>query len=129
MSEPWNTFPTCWNCDHLLTDVDLESSPDECTYCGAEIEKDEPEISEEMQTYLGINGDSLWYGDSARTSAERSAYLRGLGAGFCSYAWWKDGTQYVGSCGRKLIDAMGVIRAELSRLTGRVVAPPVEMGE
>lgn len=126
MSEPWDTFPTCWNCEHVLTDRDLEQSPDRCVYCDAEIEAVEPRISEEMLTYLGHNCDTLWYGDSDRTSAERSAYLRGLAAGFCAYAWWKDGVQYVGSCGRKLVDAMGVIRDELHRLSSRIAAPVVE---
>ena len=126
MSESWNTFPTCWNCEEILTDVDLESTPGECIYCGAEIETSDASMDEVMKTYLGINCDTLWYADTDRTSAERSAYLRGLAAGFCVFAWWKDGIQYVGSCGTKLVDAMGVIRAELSRLTGRVTAPVVK---
>jgi hypothetical protein len=126
MSEPWDIFPTCWNCEHSLTDRDLDQSPDRCVYCDAEIEVASAKISETMLTYLGINFDTTWYGDSDRTSAERSAYLRGLAAGFCVFAWWKDGVQLVGSCGTKLVDAMAVIRNELHRLSGRVVAPAIE---
>jgi hypothetical protein len=125
MSEPWSTFPSCWNCEHELTDEDLASTPGECCYCGAEIEVTKPPMSEDMKCYLGTNCDLLWYGDSDRTAAERSAYLRGLAAGFCAYAWWKDGVQYVGSCGTKLVTAMAIIRGELSRLTSRVAAPVV----
>ena len=39
------------------------------------------------------------------TPGERAAYFRGIREGLQRYAWWKDGVQYVGSCGRTLQDA------------------------
>ena len=38
------------------------------------------------------------------------AWTDGVIAGLREYAWWKDGTQYVGSCGTTLKDA--IARAE-----------------
>jgi hypothetical protein len=35
------------------------------------------------------------------------AYYVGLRTGLRQYAWWKDGVQYVGTCGRTLQDAIG----------------------
>ena len=35
-----------------------------------------------------------------------SDYERGYIAGLTDYAWWKDGTQYVGSCGKTLNEAV-----------------------
>ena len=34
------------------------------------------------------------------------AYAAGVETGFRKYAWWKDGIQYVGSCGTTLEDAL-----------------------
>ena len=34
------------------------------------------------------------------------AWLNGFIAGLAEYAWWKDGTQYVGSCGTTLTEAI-----------------------
>jgi len=36
----------------------------------------------------------------------QAAWLQGFLAGLREYAWWKDGTQYVGSCGTTLADAL-----------------------
>lgn len=33
-------------------------------------------------------------------------YWDGFVDGLCAYAWWKDGIEYVGSCGTKLTDAI-----------------------
>lgn len=33
------------------------------------------------------------------------AYLQGCLDGLTAFAWWQDGTQYVGSCGTTLADA------------------------
>lgn len=37
--------------------------------------------------------------------------------GLTRYAWWKDGEQYVGTCGTKLKDAVTDLRRELGLLT------------
>lgn len=34
------------------------------------------------------------------------SYKEGYKDGLTAYAWWKDGVQYVGSCGTTLKDAM-----------------------
>lgn len=34
------------------------------------------------------------------------SYREGFDAGLRLYAWWKDGVQYVGTCGTKLSDAL-----------------------
>jgi len=36
----------------------------------------------------------------------RSGYDKGYREGLTAYAWWKDGVQYVGSCGTTLKDAL-----------------------
>ena len=35
-----------------------------------------------------------------------TAYIRGYREGVTEYAWWKDGTQYVGTCGLTLDAAL-----------------------
>jgi hypothetical protein len=37
---------------------------------------------------------------------ESKAYYNGMRAGLTLYAWWKDGVQYVGTCGTTLEDAI-----------------------
>ena len=39
-------------------------------------------------------------------------YERGVRDGIREYAWWKDGTQYVGTCGRTLEYALSHIEIE-----------------
>ncbi len=39
-------------------------------------------------------------------------YIRGLKEGVRLYAWWKDGTQYVGNCGTTLKHALERIDKE-----------------
>lgn len=41
-----------------------------------------------------------------RTHGEVKAYYDGTANGLKLYAWWKDGEQYVGSCGTTLRDAL-----------------------
>lgn len=38
-----------------------------------------------------------------------TAFVEGLKAGVRMYAWWKDGTQYVGTCGTTLKEALSRI--------------------
>lgn len=39
-----------------------------------------------------------------------SEFLRGVIAGLTAFAWWKDGTQYVGTCGTTLKAAIEAAR-------------------
>ena len=39
-------------------------------------------------------------------AAEQRAYLDGVKSGLAAFAWWKDGTQYVGTCGNTLKQAL-----------------------
>jgi len=41
-----------------------------------------------------------------------SDYIKGLKAGVRLYAWWKDGVQYVGTCGTTLKHALERIDKE-----------------
>jgi hypothetical protein len=43
---------------------------------------------------------------------EVRAYFNGMRDGVWLYAWWKDGEQFVGSCGNKLADAIKEIDEE-----------------
>ncbi len=56
----------------------------------------------------------------AETAGEKlDDYTRGLLDGVDMYAWWKDGTAYVGTCGTTLREARErIIRKALAALTG-----------
>jgi hypothetical protein len=43
---------------------------------------------------------------------ETRAYYQGLREGLKRYAWWRDGVQYVGSCGRTLKHALAEVDLE-----------------
>lgn len=45
-------------------------------------------------------------------TAEKIAYRRGLEEGIRMYAWWVDGHQYVGTCGRTLEEALADLDAK-----------------
>jgi len=76
------------------------------------------QMSDRMKTYLDCSGLGTWYGaaETMGNYAAMGAFLRGLSAGFVAYAWWKDGVQWVGSCGTKLSDAVAVIIEEVTRI-------------
>lgn len=38
--------------------------------------------------------------------SERNAYMQGYRDGLAAFAWWKDGEQYVGTCGATLKQAL-----------------------
>lgn len=40
------------------------------------------------------------------SKALQMAWLQGYLEGLAAYAWWKDGVQYVGSCGTTLKEAV-----------------------
>lgn len=46
-----------------------------------------------------------------RTDAERKAYFEGVEQGIRLYAHWRDGVQYVGTCGEPLAQALERVRA------------------
>lgn len=71
------------------------------------------EMSERMKTHFG-GVMPMWY-----RSAEADlilAFLHGLTLGLMAFAWWKNGTQYVGTCGTTLKDAMAVVEVEVARI-------------
>ena len=37
---------------------------------------------------------------------KKEAYAQGFKDGLCTYAWWKNGVQMVGTCGGKLKEAI-----------------------
>jgi len=41
--------------------------------------------------------------------AQTRAYYQGFRDGLLEYAWWKDGVQYVGTCGRTLKEAFAEV--------------------
>jgi len=84
---------------------------------------EDSEWSEDYSMLKGPNGfeccltepeDRMWYRDGGPVIRELNRlhdenaklYREGYKAGLTAYAWWKDGVQYVGSCGTTLKDAM-----------------------
>ena len=49
------------------------------------------------------------------TPDEINAYFNGLGEGVRAFAWWKDGTQYVGTTGRTLKQALEQVEIDRSK--------------
>lgn len=43
---------------------------------------------------------------------EQEAYKQGFIDGLKCFAWWKDGQEYVGTCGTKLEDAIAVVETQ-----------------
>lgn len=43
------------------------------------------------------------------------SYYNGVREGITQYAWWRDGVQYVGTCGETLAQALKNIDAEEAR--------------
>lgn len=52
--------------------------------------------------------------ESFQNIALQMARLQGYIEGLKAYAWWKDGTQYVGSCGTTLTEAIERAKREYS---------------
>lgn len=50
---------------------------------------------------VGTAGEFRWY-----RRGYDEGFKNGLKAGLEAYAWWKDGVQYVGTCGVTLEDAL-----------------------
>lgn len=48
----------------------------------------------------------------ALTQAENEAWFKGFVSGMTEYAWWKDGEQYVGTCGTTLKKAIEYAKKE-----------------
>lgn len=46
------------------------------------------------------------------TPDKLAAYVAGIKVGLSRFAWWKDGTQYVGTCGYTLASAISDVDSE-----------------
>lgn len=44
------------------------------------------------------------------------AYLKGILNGVTSFAWWKDGTQYVGTCGTRLSEVVVTVEKRIKEV-------------
>lgn len=51
--------------------------------------------------------------NQTRDEAESRAYKQGITIGITRFAWWKDGVQYVGTCGTTLKEALREIGKEI----------------
>ena len=54
----------------------------------------------------------LWVEKNALKEDQNQIFLSGFINGIKEYAWWKDGTQYVGTCGTTLAKAIDSAKAE-----------------
>jgi hypothetical protein len=65
--------------------------------------------------------------EGAMTPKEIDVFYDGLVEGFKRWAWWKDGTQWVGSCGTTLLTAIEEAKKERTEAlqTGQVRRIPV----
>lgn len=64
---------------------------------------------ERLKTALGIASQIVNEKTEQLTAANAKVekeYKRGLEAGIREYAWWKDGEQFVGTCGKTLQQAL-----------------------
>ena len=79
---------------------------------------DKASMSNKMQTYLEASNSLFWYKGRERADEHHllAAFLVGLASGFKTYAWWKDGVQYVGTCGTTLAETLVVVDAEIERV-------------
>lgn len=59
--------------------------------------------AEVQQSFMQHDFDSAEY---AIRKAIEAATLKGLKQGLQAFAWWKDGVEYVGTCGTTLKDAL-----------------------
>ena len=59
-------------------------------------------------------------GANAPTKEEVNAYFDGLTSGIEMFAWWKDGTQYVGTTGKMLKEAVSQIETERAKALAKL---------
>lgn len=62
-----------------------------------------------FSTVLEVSGRSTWW--KKASPIERRAFLVGSYATAEMWAWWKDGVQYVGSCGTRLKDMLDALNS------------------
>ncbi len=62
-------------------------------------------LAKTIITMVRASGDPT-ADESVLASAFRRVYVRGYKDGVTAFAWWKDGDQLVGTCGRKLADSV-----------------------
>jgi len=56
-----------------------------------------------------------WMADGTEMESLIRMYYNGILEGLYRYAWWRDGVQYVGSCGERLSHARDRVMAERGR--------------
>jgi hypothetical protein len=86
---------------------------------GRVIQELQTELAETQALELNHNGACVRL-KSERDEA-RALVLESYIAGLSAYAWWKDGVEYVGTCGTRLKDAIELVRSSHCRrydLTG-----------
>ena len=59
-------------------------------------------------------GENIWLKERVEMLVEKAqgAFEDGIIRGLRMYAWWKDGTEYVGTCGTTLRDAIAKVKGE-----------------
>lgn len=62
--------------------------------------------------YESVSEDTSDYSSEDLEEVATKAYLEGKREATRQWAWWKGGTQYVGSCGKTLQQALDVIAEE-----------------
>ena len=75
------------------------------------------EMSERMQAYFGGEVPA-WYKGAILNRDYHTilSFLHGVRLGLMTFAWWKDGVQYVGTCGTTLAEALAVVETEVKRM-------------
>lgn len=68
----------------------------------------------EAECRRGCSGNPCIHIDPIRAEFNR-LYYAGLREGLRQYAWWKDGLEYVGSCGTTLAAALSHVDAKEKR--------------
>ena len=76
---------------------------------------------EQIASVLGeALNDTSFYDDEDMRRVAALAYFKGQQDATRLWAWWKDGTQYVGTTGHTLAQALDVIAFEQFQLLGEV---------
>lgn len=80
-------------------------------------------VDRDIEVYLGfpLTYTSEYDSDDVRKVAVL-AYIQGKREATREWAWWSNGVQYVGSCGKTLAQALDIIAEEEEKLN-----PPVKI--
>jgi hypothetical protein len=67
----------------------------------------------DLEAYIGFPiTDTSEYDAEDLRKAAKASYIEGKREATREWAWWKDGVQYVGSCGKTLAQALDIIAEE-----------------